>query len=51
MLWKQDWTDAIRALHREERIYTYWDYMRKPLAARRACVSITFSSLLIFHSV
>ena len=27
-LLKQGWTDAIRALHPEERIYTYWDYMR-----------------------
>ncbi len=25
---KQGWTDAIRALHPDERIYTYWDYMR-----------------------
>jgi exodeoxyribonuclease-3 len=24
----QGWTDAIRALHADERIYTYWDYMR-----------------------
>jgi exodeoxyribonuclease-3 len=24
----QRWTDAIRALHPDERIYTYWDYMR-----------------------
>jgi exodeoxyribonuclease III len=24
----QGWTDAIRALHPEDRIYTYWDYMR-----------------------
>jgi exodeoxyribonuclease III len=24
----QGWIDAIRALHLEERIYTYWDYMR-----------------------
>ena len=27
---KQGWTDAIRAQHPEERIYTYWDYMRNP---------------------
>lgn len=27
-LLKQGWTDAIRALHPEERIYTFWDYMR-----------------------
>ncbi len=25
----QGWTDAIRALHPTETIYTYWDYMRK----------------------
>jgi exodeoxyribonuclease-3 len=27
-LLKQGWTDAIRVLHPEERIYTFWDYMR-----------------------
>jgi len=25
---EQGWTDAIRALHPKDRIYTYWDYMR-----------------------
>jgi exodeoxyribonuclease-3 len=25
----QGWTDAIRARHPSETIYTYWDYMRK----------------------
>jgi exodeoxyribonuclease III len=25
----QGWTDAIRAKHPEERIYTFWDYFRK----------------------
>jgi len=24
----QGWTDALRALHPEERIYTFWDYLR-----------------------
>ena len=24
----QGWTDAIRTLHPDDRIYTYWDYMR-----------------------
>jgi len=24
----EGWTDAIRALHPEDRIYTFWDYMR-----------------------
>jgi exodeoxyribonuclease-3 len=30
----QRWTDAIRALHPTERIYTFWDYFRN--ARRRA---------------
>ena len=25
----QGWTDALRALHPEERIYTFWDYFRQ----------------------
>jgi len=25
---KQGWTDAVRALHPDERIYTFWDYFR-----------------------
>ena len=25
---KQGWTDAIRTLHGEERVYTFWHYMR-----------------------
>ncbi|QRR00630.1 exodeoxyribonuclease III [Dyadobacter sandarakinus] len=25
----QGWTDALRTLHPDERIYTYWDYFRK----------------------
>ena len=25
----QGWTDAIRALHPQERIYTFWDYWRQ----------------------
>ena len=25
---KQGWTDALRALHPDARIYTYWDYLR-----------------------
>ena len=29
MLLKQGWVDALRARHPGERIYTYWDYMRK----------------------
>jgi DNA polymerase-1 len=27
-LLSQDWTDAIRALHPKEPMYTFWDYMR-----------------------
>ena len=27
-LLKQGWTDAIRTLHRDQPMYTYWDYMR-----------------------
>jgi exodeoxyribonuclease-3 len=29
---KQGWTDAIRALHPDERIYTFWDYFRNAYA-------------------
>ena len=25
----QGWTDALRSLHPNERIYTFWDYMRQ----------------------
>jgi exodeoxyribonuclease-3 len=25
----QGWVDALRVMHPDERIYTYWDYMRK----------------------
>jgi exodeoxyribonuclease III len=28
----QGWTDAIRALHPDERIYTFWDYWRNAYA-------------------
>ena len=28
----QGWTDAIRKLHPDERIYTFWDYLRNALA-------------------
>ena len=27
-LLEQGWIDALRALHPDERIYTFWDYMR-----------------------
>ena len=26
---KQGWTDAVRKLHPDERIYTFWDYLRR----------------------
>jgi len=29
---KQGWTDAIRTLHPDERIYTFWDYFRNAYA-------------------
>ncbi|GAB1596280.1 exodeoxyribonuclease III [Lysobacter claricitrinus] len=28
-LLEQGWTDAIRAIHGDEKIYTFWDYFRK----------------------
>ncbi len=28
-LLKQGWTDALRAMHPDERIYTFWDYFRQ----------------------
>ena len=32
----QGWTDAIRALHPKEPMYTFWDYMRKRLGTAMA---------------
>jgi exodeoxyribonuclease III len=32
----QGWTDAVRALHPKEPIYTFWDYMRNRWPRRRA---------------
>jgi exonuclease III len=29
----QAWTDALRALHPDERIYTFWDYLRNACAS------------------
>jgi exonuclease III len=37
----QGWTDALRALHPDERIYTYWKYFRNAFARDAGCVSIT----------
>jgi exodeoxyribonuclease-3 len=31
-LLKQGWTDALRTLHPDERIYTFWDYFRNAYA-------------------
>lgn len=31
-LLQQGWVDALRQLHPEERIYTFWDYLRNSLA-------------------
>jgi exodeoxyribonuclease-3 len=31
-LTKQGWTDAVRALHPDEKIYTFWDYFRNAFA-------------------
>jgi exodeoxyribonuclease III len=31
-LMAQGWTDALRALHPDERIYTFWDYLRNARA-------------------
>ena len=31
-LLKQGWTDAIRTLHPDEKIYTFWDYFRNSFA-------------------
>jgi exodeoxyribonuclease III len=28
----QGWTDALRTLHPDERIYTFWDYFRNAYA-------------------
>jgi exodeoxyribonuclease-3 len=33
-LLRQGWRDALRALHPDAALYTYWSYLRKPLAAR-----------------
>jgi exodeoxyribonuclease-3 len=29
---KQGWTDSLRELHGEERVYTFWHYMRNCFA-------------------
>jgi exodeoxyribonuclease III len=37
------WTDALRRLHPDERIYTFWDYFRNALPEMRDCASIICS--------
>ncbi|MGN6729308.1 MAG: exodeoxyribonuclease III [Rhodanobacteraceae bacterium] len=39
----QGWTDTLRALHPEERIYTFWKYLRNAFARDAGLRSITFS--------
>jgi exodeoxyribonuclease III len=36
----QGWTDALRALHPNERIYTFWKYFRNAFARDADCASI-----------
>jgi exodeoxyribonuclease III len=38
----QGWTDAIRTLYPDERIYTFWDYLRDAYG-RKAGLSLTIS--------
>ena len=40
-LLEQGWTDALRALHPRERVYTFWKYFGTPWPAMPAFVSIT----------
>ena len=37
----QGWTDALRALHPNERIYTFWKYSGTHLPVTLVCASIT----------
>ena len=41
----QGWTDAIRAFHPKEPMYTFWDYMRKRWERDGGSASITFCSV------
>ena len=38
----QGWTDTLRALHPDERVYTFWKYLRNALRAMPGCGSTTF---------
>jgi exonuclease III len=35
----QGWTDSVRALYQNERIYTFWDYFRQHGRRIRDCAS------------
>jgi exodeoxyribonuclease-3 len=35
----QGWTDALRALHPDERIYTFWEYFRNAFARPSVLIS------------
>ena len=38
-LLKQGWVDAIRKVHPEETVYTFWDYRRTDGSAMPGCAS------------
>lgn len=40
MLAGQGWTDAVSALHPDERIYTFWDYLRNAWGRMPDCAWI-----------
>jgi len=40
----QGWVDALRALHPEEQIYTFWTISATPMGATPVCASITYCS-------
>ena len=42
------WTDAVRSLHPEEPMYTFWDYKAEPLGTRRRSASRSHSAELPF---
>ena len=45
---EQGWTDALRALHPDERIYTFWDYFRNAFARN---AGLRIDHLLLSSSV
>ena len=42
---RQGWTDALRKLNPDERIYTFWDYSAMPMGGTPACGLITCCSV------